>query len=94
VTRSATSSTNAAAEAPALGDDARSWYHTRTVPLTTDGSSGTDMRDVWASAFLHESRESCRLCSRPRLLGIWAQQSSQLSGTSTVPRGESAQMLS
>lgn len=30
------------------------WFHTRTVPLTTDGGSGTDMRDVWASAFTND----------------------------------------
>jgi hypothetical protein len=46
----------AAAATPAISDAPESWYHTRTVPLTTDGTVGTDMRDVWASAFLQESR--------------------------------------
>jgi hypothetical protein len=46
----------AAAETAAIADAADDWYHTRTVPLTTSGESGTDLRDVWASTFLSESR--------------------------------------
>lgn len=46
----------AAAETSSLVDAPHGWYHARTVPLTTDGSSGTDMRDVWASAFVDDSR--------------------------------------
>jgi hypothetical protein len=46
----------AAAETPSLVEAPEGWYHARTVPLTTDGSCGTDMRDVWASAFVDESR--------------------------------------
>jgi hypothetical protein len=36
----------AAAETPAIAADPDAWYHSRTVPITTDGSVGTDMRDV------------------------------------------------
>lgn len=43
-----------ASEAPSIVDDPDSWRYLRTVPLTTDGSIGTDMRDVWASTFLNE----------------------------------------
>jgi hypothetical protein len=44
----------AAASSPILSENPEAWYHTRTVPLTTDGGIGTDMRDVWVSAFVNE----------------------------------------
>lgn len=43
----------AGADIVASPDD---WYHGRTIPLTTDGSAGTDIRDVWASTFVNEAR--------------------------------------
>jgi hypothetical protein len=45
----------AAAESERLFAHPESWWHVRTVPLTTDGSLGTDMRDVWASTFINDS---------------------------------------
>jgi len=62
----------AAAETPALAEDADAWYYARTVPLTTDGSVGTNMRDVWAAAFVNERRGLVRLAfysSTTRYLG-------------------------
>jgi hypothetical protein len=41
---------------PSIVDEPESWRYARTVPLTTDGSVGTDMRDVWASTFLNDSQ--------------------------------------
>ncbi len=41
----------AAAGTPAIADGPASCSYVRTVPLTTSGSAGTDMRDVWASTF-------------------------------------------
>jgi hypothetical protein len=45
----------AAATSGRIQDAPDEWFHARTVPLTTDGNSGTDMRDVWASSFVHDS---------------------------------------
>jgi hypothetical protein len=45
----------AAARTTQIHDAPDRWYHSRTVPLTTDGSVGTDMRDVWASTFVNET---------------------------------------
>jgi hypothetical protein len=50
----AAASTNVLNEAP---DD---WVAVRTVPLTTDGLSGTDLTDVWVSVF--EQPAESRLC--------------------------------
>jgi hypothetical protein len=62
----------AAAETMAIAEGPDEWYHTRTVPLTTDGSVGTDMRDVWAAAFVSESLGHVQLAfysSTTRYLG-------------------------
>lgn len=45
----------ASVRAEAVTKRPEDWFHTRTVPLTTDGLSGTDVRDVWASCFLNET---------------------------------------
>jgi len=61
----------AASEQAIAGDPAR-WHYARTVPLTTDGSAGTDMRDVWASAFEDQDRGIVQvvfLSSTTRYLG-------------------------
>lgn len=62
----------AAAESPALAEDTDAWHYARTVPLTTDGSVGTDVRDVWAAAFVNEPRGLVQLAfysSSTRYLG-------------------------
>ncbi len=62
-----------AAETPAIRDAPACWQYARTVPLTTDGSVGTDMRDVWASSFVDESTGVVQLVfssSTTRHLGV------------------------
>jgi hypothetical protein len=62
----------AAADSERIVGTPVAWRHTRTVPLTTDGSLGTDVRDVWVSTFLNETEGIVHLAfysSTTRYLG-------------------------
>jgi hypothetical protein len=73
----------AAAHSDRLRADPSRWGHARTVPLTTDGSVGTDMRDVWAATFVDFQiglTEVVFLSSTTRYLGTATVASEWLAG--------------
>jgi hypothetical protein len=67
----------AAAKASDVVASPGDWYHARTTPLTTDGSAGTDIRDVWVSAFANEAQG--------RVYAVFSSSTTRYLGSAVVP---------